>query len=209
MIPESYFNGYKQIAKDDIRKPFEQDKWRRMVPFRKFIGAKDSDKILEVGCGRSELMKDGDLVGVDIAVEYLQAFHQSHPLVNAAIEWLPFKDGAFDIVVADSMLEHILNLQEGLSSLHRVLRRNGRLFVMVPYREDISVYEWQKEKYGITEHQRTFASADDFVPLFIGERTDFAVPRKGQKLPSWLAGFAIRHLHYRPIFMMCELRKAN
>jgi SAM-dependent methyltransferase len=45
---------------------------------------------------------------------------------------LPFRDGAFDLVICHHALEHIENLESSLKEIRRVLKTNGRLFVSVP-----------------------------------------------------------------------------
>jgi SAM-dependent methyltransferase len=83
------------------------------------------------------------LVGVDLAVAEVPGLES----VTADLRRLPFEDGAFDVVIAISTLEHIGrdNSQYGLAvehedgsldaalrELHRVLDGDGRLLVTVP-----------------------------------------------------------------------------
>lgn len=159
-----YYDAYQRIAKDDITDEFEKDKWRRMIPFRNFIGAKDGEKILEIGVARGLLLSqmEGYRVGIDIALPYLRTFKDGYERIQALAENLPFPQDCFDIVIADSILEHLLDLNSVLAELKRVLKQNGRLYVLVPNDEDISRYEWEKEKYGIAEHLRTFHNNSSF-----------------------------------------------
>jgi SAM-dependent methyltransferase len=57
----------------------------------------------------------------------------------ANAEALPFAEH-FDVIVATDVLEHVLNVGSFLYSLNRALRSGGRLYVRVPYRENLLSY---------------------------------------------------------------------
>ena len=46
----------------------------------------------------------------------------------ADVQHLPFADKTFDIVIANMMLYHVLNLAQALGEIHRVLKNGGRLY---------------------------------------------------------------------------------
>lgn len=94
--------------------------------------------VLDVGCGTGYLLdhlkrtKPGlDLTGVDFIIE--EGTRRRHPDIRfeqAAIEKLPFPDGAFDTVICTHVLEHILDFRQALTELRRVAR--DRLILVVP-----------------------------------------------------------------------------
>lgn len=53
--------------------------------------------------------------------------------VIAASEALPFRDGAFAVVHASHVLEHLQDLSQSLREIHRVLAPGGYLVARVPY----------------------------------------------------------------------------
>ena len=63
---------------------------------------------------------------------------------------LPFRDEAFDEVIARAVLEHIVRVYDLLLEVRRVLKRGGRLKVIVPnarksladWRDQEHVYSW-------------------------------------------------------------------
>jgi ubiquinone/menaquinone biosynthesis C-methylase UbiE len=59
---------------------------------------------------------------------------------------LPFDDGSFDAVMLVSMLHHTGDPQRALAEARRVLRRGGRLAVMVFTREDIAD-QWYRDYF--------------------------------------------------------------
>ena len=103
-------------------------------------------RVLEVGCGTGGLLvalaRDGvDVVGVDIAARWLVVARRrladrglSVPLMAAMAERLPWPDGHFDTVVADSVLEHLDDPATALKEWTRVLRPGGRLLAWSPNR---------------------------------------------------------------------------
>lgn len=97
-------------------------------------------RVLDVGAGtgaaagaaRSALGSGGLVVGVDPSVEMLRVAAGAHPdLPFAAAEVidLPFRDGIFDVVVANFVISHFTRYETALADMKRVLRPGGRLAV--------------------------------------------------------------------------------
>jgi SAM-dependent methyltransferase len=97
-----------------------------------------SGQLLDVGCGPhwelAQLPPGVWGIGLDRRrLPRVQAPTRAHPFVHADAGMLPFRTGAFDLVLALDLLE-----QQGLSpeivmgEIHRVLRSGGRLLVRVP-----------------------------------------------------------------------------
>jgi SAM-dependent methyltransferase len=107
-------------------------------------------RILEVGCGTGGLLvaaawRGMEIVGADIATRWLVVARRrladrgiEVPLVGAQAERLPWSDGSFDAVVADSVLEHVADPAEALREWCRVVRPGGRLLVWSPNRRSLA-----------------------------------------------------------------------
>jgi 2-polyprenyl-3-methyl-5-hydroxy-6-metoxy-1,4-benzoquinol methylase len=94
---------------------------------------------LEVGCGRQVLPKwampferqqslarrTKRLVGIDVDSAMME-----HPLLTHRVKSfgnnMPFRDGSFDIVTANMVVEHVENPETFLREIHRVLAPGGR-----------------------------------------------------------------------------------
>jgi SAM-dependent methyltransferase len=101
-------------------------------------------RVLDAGCGAgygsAELADVAESVtGIDIApvaVEYARAHYALPNLAfeEASCTQLPFADGAFDLVVAFEVIEHLENWRDFLGEVRRVLAPAGQVIVSTPNR---------------------------------------------------------------------------
>lgn len=104
--------------------------------------AKGED-ILDIGCGtgilfdmiRRKVGPEGSVTGVDFSFEMAQKAHRNFPfpnvnVVDADAVALPFKDSSFDTIVAFSAFPHFSNQRRALEEAHRVLKDNGRYYII-------------------------------------------------------------------------------
>jgi SAM-dependent methyltransferase len=98
-------------------------------------------RALDLGCGNGRLtaeMADAGAkpVGVEIANAALDRARASYSELDfrlAPIEGpLPFEDGAFELVWASEVIEHVADTARWLSEARRVLAPGGRLLVTTP-----------------------------------------------------------------------------
>ncbi|HEY2159631.1 MAG TPA: methyltransferase domain-containing protein, partial [Isosphaeraceae bacterium] len=106
----------------------------------------DGGPILEVGCGTGGLLAAAarrglEITGVDIASRWLVVAGRrlddhglAVPLVAASAERLPWPDGSFAAIVADSVIEHCDDPIAALREWRRLLRPGGRLVLWSPNR---------------------------------------------------------------------------
>jgi ubiquinone/menaquinone biosynthesis C-methylase UbiE len=119
--------------------------WRffagRVVLPRALQGAELRGGVLEIGCGSGamavEVLRrypavrlmatDYDKSMVDVARERLAPFGDRAEVRRADASDLPFANGAFDAALSFIMLHHVVNWEQALGELVRVLRPGGRL----------------------------------------------------------------------------------
>ncbi len=116
------------------------------------LGLRPGDRLLDLGCGFGrhafEAAKRGArVVAFDYAATELKEVRNTFGAMASAGEvagdscagtvqgdatLLPFRDGAFDRIIAAEVLEHIGDDTEALTELARVLRPGGAMAVTVP-----------------------------------------------------------------------------
>lgn len=123
-------------------------------PFGRFLRPElvAGKEVLEVGCGMgthaSLLARAGaKLTAIDIT-EYAVAmtrrrfeiFNLPGRIEQMDAENLPLKDASFDMVWSWGVIHHSSSTERCLQEMTRVLRRGGRLALMVYYRPSLSYY---------------------------------------------------------------------
>jgi ubiquinone/menaquinone biosynthesis C-methylase UbiE len=111
--------------------------WTGLSRWRRWLTAGARGRTLEVGCGTGRnlpLYPPGvRAVGVDPGWENLERARRrapAVPLVRASAEALPFRDAAFDTVVASLVFCSVPDPMQGLAEVKRVLAQGGALRMM-------------------------------------------------------------------------------
>ena len=99
------------------------------------------ERVLDLGCGEGDLTAvlaraGARTLGVDVAEAALARARRRHPELSferVPIDGpLPLEDGAFDVVWASEVIEHVADTARWLSEVRRVLAPGGRLLVTTP-----------------------------------------------------------------------------
>src|SRR5579872_1235395 len=94
--------------------------------------------ILDIGCGTGAMSEKlaayGAVVSADFSPLALAFSRRRHldRLCAADAMRLPFRDGAFDVIVALDILEHVSDDAAALREFYRVLKPGGRVIATVP-----------------------------------------------------------------------------
>lgn len=105
--------------------------------------------ILEIGCGAGELIKaikriypDFIFQASDISKSSIkQARKHSHGIDFLAVsgEKLPYKTGSIDVVIMNSVLDHMEKPENSVREVFRVLKKKGIFLSATPIEADLSV----------------------------------------------------------------------
>lgn len=102
---------------------------------------KDAVRILDIGCSFGHILKqvtpaDGFGIGIDMDTN-IGANSGNVSFIRADAEHLPFRDGAFDIVICNHVYEHTDDAAALLAEIHRVLDANGACYFAGPNKYEL------------------------------------------------------------------------
>jgi uncharacterized protein YbaR (Trm112 family) len=180
-VRRRYLENYETISEQDLDEPFEPRRHVRHNRLVRFVGATHGAKVLDVGSSNALYLRKLDAgfkVAFDIAYPYLAAAdaRAADARICGDAEFLPFRPGFFDVVIVSDVLEHVLNVEDVVRRLRAIATPATRLFVEVPWEEDLSSY--QEMEYEFT-HLRRFDD-ESFSRLF----ADFDVVRTAKSFPN-------------------------
>jgi len=103
-------------------------------------------------------------------IEYISAdLFDPSAMMPADLLDMPFRDGWFDAVICNHVLEHVDNDRQGMREIHRVLKKGGWAILQVPIAlklkqtiEDPSVRDEQERirRFGQRDHVRMYSPLD-------------------------------------------------
>ena len=105
-----------------------------LVPIRNKV-------VLDVGCGWGEftfeaMQKGAIAYGIEPDSELLEIsvllLRKQGRFAKARAEAIPFRDEIFDIVICNSVIEHVKDIRTSLEEMIRVLRKGGYLYLLAP-----------------------------------------------------------------------------
>lgn len=180
MIETKFSKQTKEWEKDCI-------KTRRWLWLRKrrlsVFDITPDDFILDLGCGDGlniKILKQmgiNNIVGIDISRYLLKLAKKNNPDVKfflGSADKLPFKNGKFDIVLADSVFHHLIDYPKSIDEIRRVLKKGGRLGFIDPHSGII------RKLLDIL----TVSSLADFLPFFKGRKPAYLAEK--ELMDNWL-----------------------
>jgi SAM-dependent methyltransferase len=97
-------------------------------------------RILDIGCGLGAYVRkfrefSERVAGIDVDRKRVVEGARTTPgLMLAAGERLPFRDGSFDVIVLNEVIEHVQSDAATLRDAYRVLAPDGRMVIYAPNR---------------------------------------------------------------------------
>ncbi|MFC5468497.1 methyltransferase domain-containing protein [Cohnella suwonensis] len=153
---EQYRNALRLQARIQLYDRFSANKlgWHRW--FFDQLGTAPDLRILELGCGDAALWsRNSDWIPpswsitlTDLSTGMLEAARVNvndrsgqFAFLTADAQSIPFHDGEFDVVIANHMLYHVLDIGKALSECHRVLKNDGMLYTSTMSRSHLREIE--------------------------------------------------------------------
>ncbi len=105
----------------------------------------------EVGSGVQQMYDDPrvQVIGTDI-------YHSPNVTLIADGHRLPFADGSIDAVWIQAVLEHVLDPQQVVAEIHRVLRPDGLVFADTPFMQQVHEGAYDFTRFTLSGHRWLF-----------------------------------------------------
>ena len=88
--------------------------------------------LLNAGCG-SRNINNYLLANAATKITNYDIASDDPDVIVGPLEAMPFEDGTFDSVLCNAVLEHVVDAEEAIRELARVVKPNGRIVVAVPF----------------------------------------------------------------------------
>jgi len=145
-------------------KPKNLDQWDNLIQYfcflrHQFAYEKTREYVQDKNCldygfgtgyGTFMLADNAErIIGIDINEDAFQYANKNYSKPNLFFKKidgsskLPFDDAAFDIVISFQVIEHIKDVNNYLSEIKRILRKNGKFICTTPNR-DTRLWKFQK-----------------------------------------------------------------
>jgi len=144
-----YMANYDEICTADITEAIMGERFLANIATKTagYVRAPEGKRVLDIGVGRGLLAEAllargaSSVTGVDISLGYLERLADKPGIepVLANAENLPFAN-TFDIAFATDVMEHVLNVGSFLYAMNRALKPGGRVYIRVPFEEDLLMY---------------------------------------------------------------------
>jgi glycosyltransferase 2 family protein len=190
---DALHNHYNSIDGDIDERAYNSDlctqryfQRRRTGTIKKLLDAKDSDVILDIGCGSGVqiralgLESPNLIIGMDVnrnALLYAKKKEIPHSeFIIADAQNLPFKDRTVDKIICAEIIEHLNNPEQLITESQRVLRQDGSIVITTPNENSVwGLYEFLWDVFGrgrnYGETHLRFFSVRDLETCFKSFRT--------------------------------------
>ncbi len=74
---------------------------------------------------------------------------------------IPFDDGTFDAVVAQAVLEHVVDPHRCVAEIHRVLKADGLVYAETPFMQQVHAGKYDFTRFTHLGHRRLFRSFEE------------------------------------------------
>jgi len=105
----------------------------------KYLGAKDHERILEIGCGAGHILEKierGILYGIDLSKRLIaiagNRLGTRVELKRCNAEAIDYSDNFFDKVICADIIEHVLNPRNVFEEIRRIAKKDALVIISIP-----------------------------------------------------------------------------
>jgi len=131
-------SDYLNVVYSEEKRPYTEYPQQLAKYLFDCFNMKEKTSMLEIGCGRGEMLQNFkdlglDVKGIDLSPE-APGFNKNIEIKVGNVEKnaLPYDDNTFDIVYSKSVLEHLICPEKYMEEAYRVLKPNGIILTLVP-----------------------------------------------------------------------------
>jgi 2-polyprenyl-3-methyl-5-hydroxy-6-metoxy-1,4-benzoquinol methylase len=156
---------------------------------------KGTKTLLDAGCAHGTFSKFyAEKVKEMHAIDPIPMFIEKARKINAkknltyhlcAIEKTPFKDGQFDVVTLNDVIEHVQDEKKAIKEMDRVLKNGGTMIITVPH----------SGLFGFLDCDNYVFFTKKYVPI-IYKLAYFVKRRQWPKTVEFRKGYDVIHKHY-------------
>ncbi len=118
-------------------------------------------RVLVLGGG---VLGDGmDVLASDPRIELIETDVSLEPRTQLICDAhdLPFRDGCFDAVIVQATLEHVVDPQQCVAEIERVLGPQGMVYADTPFIQQVHGREYDFTRFTLLGHRRLFRHFDE------------------------------------------------
>jgi ubiquinone/menaquinone biosynthesis C-methylase UbiE len=144
------------------------------LTFLKYLPLQNDMKLLDIGCGTGWLLKAAaekglSTWGIDLSAAAVELSRKNSPssvIELAAVTKIPFPDHTFDLVTCIGVMEHFTELEQSISEIKRVTKKDTVFCIMVPNSRTLYWKIWQKFSKEHRESNENALSLQEWQALF-------------------------------------------
>jgi SAM-dependent methyltransferase len=162
IIPELRYAQYEYI-----------EMLEQLIPDREWLDLGCGHQITPTWLGELERMivlKCSSVIGIDVDVDAVARHRSIRAKVIGNFELAPFRSGAFDLITANMVMEHVSDPAAGLQEIGRMLKPGGRFLFHTPNLRSIYVFPAvlfpQRVKNALIEFFEEREEHDTFPTLY-------------------------------------------
>jgi ubiquinone/menaquinone biosynthesis C-methylase UbiE len=152
----------------------------------------NTGKVLDVASGtgygarvfEQKLSLEFDYTACDIsqeATQYGNTYYSEAEYINGDAQSLPFDSDSFDTIVSFETMEHLPDIHSYLRELHRVSKHGSKIFISVPYDQDLDRNDQAQRKTYPHVHSFDLKDIKSFIEkYFYQDSCDFYTQQRPQ-----------------------------
>ncbi|MCX6742159.1 MAG: class I SAM-dependent methyltransferase [Candidatus Pacearchaeota archaeon] len=169
----------------DFSDNYKQKDWDKIkIPEMIDCVLKESDNILDLGCGEGQIITailekypHKSVWGVEISPRRVEELKQAFPSGKFFCEDVcntSLQNNFFDLAISTQVIEHLEDDKTFVKECKRILKEGGYLYVDSVIKKPWAIYKYRYKRRFVLDptHEREYSSQDDFLRLF---KDDFRI----------------------------------